>query len=406
MIGTNILYHDPAANSSRSYEDLLADLSRRTRWHKVCRSHDAYEIFVSVLHSVLHHREIILCDAEWSIEERRAIGITASEEEVSEHVGALKALNHETLRNALFESDGHIVFLTSGTTGVPKRVSQSLHVLLTGVRFGEEYQDDIWALAYHPAHIAGIHVFLQAFLNRNAIVRAYDSSADEFHRLLIDFNVTCVSATPTYLRTRLLAGQRYVGVKRVTTGGEKHDPTLSARIATAFPHAKYRNVYSTTETGSLFASDSDVFTVPVARSAEIRIEKNLLLVRKNDAAGSGDVWVCTGDRVDVLNESPLRFRILGRDDDMVNVGGFKVNPSEVEEALRSIDGINDAVVYSVRNSVLGYILAADILVNDDALNEHVIHAALSGRLAEYKIPRVITAVAELSVSRTGKRLRS
>jgi acyl-coenzyme A synthetase/AMP-(fatty) acid ligase len=89
----------------------------------------------------------------------------------------------------------------------------------------------------------------------------------------------------------------------------------------------------------------------------------------------------------------------------VNVGGLKVNPGEVEIALLACPGVREARVYGRRNSVVGYILCAEV-VADHGFSETAARAWLADRLQPAKIPRMIKTVAEIARTRTGKVLRA
>jgi len=101
-----------------------------------------------------------------------------------------------------------------------------------------------------------------------------------------------------------------------------------------------------------------------------------------------DGWYRTGDRVEVDGS---RIRFLGRDGDLISVGGQKVYPAEVEAALREVDGILDAVVFGKPHPILGASVFARLQVpagtiEPAALRVHV-RQALTGKLEPYKIPQ-------------------
>ena len=92
---------------------------------------------------------------------------------------------------------------------------------------------------------------------------------------------------------------------------------------------------------------------------------------------------------------------------MINIGGYKVNPGEVEDILLSIDGVQQVLVYGKSNSVLGNILCADIMKDTNSLlTELDIRTALKDQLQDFKIPRRIKFVKSLALTRTGKLKRS
>jgi acyl-coenzyme A synthetase/AMP-(fatty) acid ligase len=105
--------------------------------------------------------------------------------------------------------------------------------------------------------------------------------------------------------------------------------------------------------------------------------------------------------VEIVSENPLRFRILSRDRDWVNIGGEKVNPGEVELQLLTCPGVHEARVHGRTNSVMGQILCAEV-VAEPSFSEPAARAWLAERLPAAKIPRLIKIVPSLPRSRTGK----
>ena len=178
-----------------------------------------------------------------------------------------------------------------------------------------------------------------------------------------------------------------------------------------FPEAKFLNLYGSTEAGTLLSAEDDIFTVKEGMEGQIRIEANQIHVHR-DLLGSfagypvDDDWYATGDMVEVVSEEPLRFRILHRDNDLINVGGYKVNPAEVEAALRALDGVHDARVYAQANSVMENIVCCDLVPAGTAISEKEIRQQLAEALQAFKIPRIFTFVENLDQTRTGKLKRT
>ena len=103
-----------------------------------------------------------------------------------------------------------------------------------------------------------------------------------------------------------------------------------------------------------------------------------------------------------------KFEILSRDSDFINVGGYKVNPLEVEEIIMQVEGVVDAVAYGRENSVTGKLLVADIVVSDGVdsmLVKKAITNKINSELQAYKLPRIIKVVEHIKKSRTGKKVR-
>jgi acyl-coenzyme A synthetase/AMP-(fatty) acid ligase len=197
----------------------------------------------------------------------------------------------------------------------------------------------------------------------------------------------------------------FESVKRITSGGEKFNEKTILNIKNIFPNAKITNVYASTETGTLFASENDTFILKSDFESLIKIENGELLIHRSLLGNSNinmEDWYHTGDIVDVISNNPLKFRFQSRKSDMINVGGYNVNPTEVEEVLSSFEGIKNVRVFAKGNSVLGNIICCEVTTNNKKINESLIRDFLRTKMQEYKIPRVIKFVEELSTTRTGK----
>jgi acyl-coenzyme A synthetase/AMP-(fatty) acid ligase len=309
----------------------------------------------------------------------------------------------QLIQKCLNADQWSVTLFTSGTTGLPKKVTHTLKSLLRGVKLGAAYQDTVWGFTYNPTHIAGLQVLLQAFLNHSSVVDLYKKKSKEIFALIKEHNVTHISATPTFYR--ILEDGILKSVKRVTSGGEKLDQNTEAKIGRLFPNGKLSNIYASTEAGTLFVAKGDIFIVPENIKNLVRIENNELLISA-ELMGQADFlsereWYHTGDLVEILNEEPLQFRFVSRKNEMINIGGMKVNPGEVEDVLLQVPHIRQVRVYGQENKLIGQILAADIVTDSDIL-EKEIRIFMKDKLQNYKIPRVINFVQALETTRTGK----
>lgn len=258
--------------------------------------------------------------------------------------------------------------------------------------------------------MAGLQVFFQAFENKNTLVNVFGCSRNEVYRLIKEYQVSHISATPTFYRLLLPYEFSYPFVTRVTLGGEKSEEHLYTSIRKIFPNAKINNIYASTEAGTLFAGKGDCFVIPSTKKEKFKIENGELLIHKS-LLGSSDSFTFSGefyhsgDLIEWIDEGVFRFK--NRKNEMINIGGYKVNPGEVEDILLSIDGVQQVLVYGKPNSVLGNILCADIIKDTDSLlTELDIRTALKDHLQDFKIPRLIKFVKSLSLTRTGKLKRS
>jgi acyl-CoA synthetase (AMP-forming)/AMP-acid ligase II len=238
--------------------------------------------------------------------------------------------------------------------------------------------------------MGGLQVIFQALANGNTLVDLYRKDRDSVLMEIKERSVSHLSATPTFYR---LLGPPSVSlplVMRVTVGGELAQGSTFQLIEKMFPEASINNIYATTETGAILFSKNEVFEV----NKKVRITDNILYVK-----GPSGSWYNTGDTVEVCSENPLRFTFTGRSTDIINVGGNNVNPNQIEEILRNHPDIKDALVFGKKNSVLGNILACEIVSRKDSLSkEDVVNHLNSFNLEGFKIPRFFKFKEEVAIS--------
>lgn len=405
----DLFWADISSNQEISWEDLIQDINIKKTFNSYCKHYDYYEIFKQIILSLIIGEEIIMLDSDFSEEEiRNLVGFN----DLYQFEKPLKDDSHfilskEDLLSKIsnVNDEWQITLFTSGTTGLPKKVTHSFQNITRFVNTKITNNSAIWGFAYNPTHMAGIQVFFQAVLNGNPMIRLFGLSKNNILQAFEKYQITHVSATPTFYRLLLPSKKVFENVERITSGGEKLDVKTTEQLRGLFPKAKIKNIYATTEAGTLFASDDDVFSIKPEVSNLVKILNYELLIHKS-FLGITDLnkkeWYETGDLVEVINENPLQFRFLTRKNEMINVGGNKVNPTEVEEAIRGIEGIKDARVFGKANSVLGNIVCCEIVRVNKDLDEPKIRSVLKSKLQEFKIPRIILFVEEIKTTRTGK----
>ncbi len=309
---------------------------------------------------------------------------------------------------AVKASASKIYLHTSGTTGRAKRICHTIETLARNIRTGEKHSRDVWGFCYAPTHMAGLQVLLQAALNKNACVNLFGKPRQQTYSEISERSITHMSATPTFYRLLLPFERELPKVVRATFGGEKSSPSLYAAVSKIFPNAKITNIYASTEAGALLASDADIFKIPPEMKEFVRVDNGELLIHESLLPHSGGIPISdgfyrTGDMVEFADAEGASFRFVGRTGSFINVGGYKVNPEEVEEAIKNLDGVSNARVFGRKNSVLGNILCADIkLLQNASLSESDVRAALSKTMRQFNIPRVINFVDSIILTGTGK----
>ncbi|MCS6952190.1 MAG: fatty acid--CoA ligase family protein [Bryobacterales bacterium] len=317
-----------------------------------------------------------------------------------------------------------IYLLTSGTTGRPKVVHQTLEALTARMRREslEKNRGGIWLLTYEPHSFAGLQVVLSAALSEGALVMGHGRTATEICRLARTFRVSHLSGTPTFWRSLLMAvdSEGLPSLRQITLGGEAADQGTLDRLQRAFPQARVTHIYASTEAGALFAVNDGRAGFPAAWLGEelpggvrLRIREGMLEVQARSLmqryAGSHpaplteDGWLRTGDLVEVVEDRVL-FR--GRDDEVINVAGLKVFPREVEAYLLAHPHVREARVLAIPNPMTGAVLGAEIVPAagaPDNLAQELLRACLRD-LPAHKVPRRFAMVERIPISSSWKKV--
>jgi acyl-coenzyme A synthetase/AMP-(fatty) acid ligase len=391
------------------YEDLLKALNEGTNYYPYYKTSDVFSYFVNLIKALASNRPLVLLDSD--INPSEIDGLDESRVNVAESIVPTSFQSMDEVVAAVQNSKSEITIFTSGTTGQPKKVVHSIATLTRSVRIGDRYKGQIWAYAYNPTHMAGLQVFFQAFENQNTLVNVFNQPREYVYQQIREKGITHISATPTFYRLLLPFEQAYESVIRVTLGGEKSDQHLYDSIMKIFPNAKINNVYASTEAGSLFAAKGDCFQIPEGIKDKFKVVYDELLIHKSLLGSSAsfkftDDYYHSGDLIEWVDEAQGLFRFKSRKNELINVGGYKVNPGEVEVAIQDIEGVRQAMVYGKANSILGNVLCADVVLEPGfTLTEFDIKKVLSSQLQDFKVPRRIKFVEEISLTRTGKMKR-
>jgi len=373
-----------------------------------------YDVFLNLVRNLINNSKSIILDADFSKEELLSIGLSNDiiDKGVYQQPNlSTKLKSFEDLLDFLDSKSNDLLveIYTSGTTGRPKKVTQTLKNIIRAVKAHESMKHSVWGFAYNPTHFAGLQVFFQAFFNKNTMVYLFNKDYQDVYQDFVDFSITNLSSTPTYMKMLIPSIKEPLNsVKSLTFGGEKFNPKLEKKIKEKFPNAAVKNVYASTEAGSLLRAEGEYFTIPERYKKFVIIKDGELLIHKELLGNSSsfeltDSWFKTGDLVEFVDE--MKFKFVNRKSEMINVGGYKVNPNEVEEVINEIDSVKDVVVFGRKNSLLGNIIEANVVKQDsedDFELKKMIKQTVRIKLQEYKVPRKINFVDSLSLTRTGK----
>jgi acyl-coenzyme A synthetase/AMP-(fatty) acid ligase len=320
------------------------------------------------------------------------------------------------------------VLLTSGTTGVPKLVAHNVASLTAPIKAGAS--TPVWGTFYDIRRYGGLQIFFRAVVGGGSLIlsSAGEPVADHLARLAAH-GVTHLSGTPSHW-WRVLMGRaaQTIAPRYVRLSGEIGGQAVLDNLRAVYPQAGLGHAYATTEAGVGFEVNDGLEGFPAhfvaARSGDvdIRIEDGSLRLRSARTAcgyvGTGapalldqDGFVDTGDMVELRG---ARYYFVGRKDGIINVGGLKVHPEEVEAVINRHARVQGSLVKARKSPITGAIVVADVVLKErDGRDPTPLTAALEreiidicrGGLAPYKVPAAIRFVPALPMSAAGKLLR-
>jgi acyl-CoA synthetase (AMP-forming)/AMP-acid ligase II len=325
------------------------------------------------------------------------------------------------------------VMLTSGTSGAPKMVLHSLASLTGAIerragaieRSGRPGGPIIWGTFYDIRRFGGLQILLRSVLCGGSLVL---SDAAESMGLYLEragsLGVTHISGTPSQWRNALAyATADAISPRCIRLSGEIADRAILDALRARYPQAAVVHAYASTEAGVGFEVDDGREGFPARLiggdgEVDIKLLDGSLRVRSARAAscyvGAGapaltdaDGFIDTGDLVERRGE---RCYFIGRRGGIINVGGLKVHPEEVEAVINRHPDVQASLVHARRNMITGSIVIADVVLRAGGMDRATevkceILAACREALANYKIPAAIRFVAALDVAPTGKPVR-
>jgi len=301
---------------------------------------------------------------------------------------------------------GLIVF-TSGSTGEPKGILHNCEQVMK--KFATERPGWRTILFLLMDHFGGFNTFLGAFAYGGVAVCVRDRSPEAVCEAIQAARATLLPTTPTFINL-LIASNVYrsfdcSSVRMITYGTEVMPEATLAKVRAIFPNAQIKQTYGLSELGVLRSkseSDASLWVKIGGDGFEVKIVDDVLWVRSEanmvgylnaPSPFDDDGWMCTGDHVETKGEF---MRIIGRKSDMINVGGQKVFPAEVETVLLEAPNVRDATVYGGPHPIMGQIVLARIALDEPEAAESVterLRAHCVKRLQKYKVPVRFTIVA-------------
>jgi acyl-coenzyme A synthetase/AMP-(fatty) acid ligase len=354
-----------------------------------------------------------------SVIERAAIDVVVGEDSSS----AVPGMRFETLhlpRNGaaiLASRKTEWVLFTSGTTGVPKMVVHSLEGLSGAIQPAASH-DIVWGTFYDIRRYGGLQILLRALLGQASLILSdADESVADFLTRLGSHGVTHLTGTPSHWRRALMSPANAAIIPRyIRLSGEIADQAILDSLKTRFPDAAIGHAYASTEAGVGFEVTDGLEGFPVSfigspGPVEMKVADGTLHIRSPRAAsryiGGGRLknggFVDTGDMVERKGE---RYFFIGRDGGIINVGGLKINPEEVEAVINRHPGVRMSRVSGRKSPITGAIVIAEVVLvdaaNDNATFRQALLEACRDKLPAFKVPAMLRFVPALELTAGGK----
>lgn len=316
------------------------------------------------------------------------------------------------------------ILLTSGTTGAPKLVRHTLATLTDAMRgTGALGTGAVWSTFYDMRRYGGLQIFLRTMLGGGSMVlSSVKEPVADFMVRAGTCGVTHISGTPSHWRRALMSPMaNRMAPRYARLSGEIADQAVLDHLRATYRDADIAHAFASTEAGVAFDVGDGLCGFPASLigrpgPVEMRVEDGSLRIRSGrnalDYLGrepplrGSDGFVDTGDMVELRDG---RYHFVGRRGGIINIGGLKVHPEEIEAVINRHPGVRMSLVRARKNPITGAIVVADVVTKaeigeSDALKDEILDACRR-ELARHKVPASIRFVPSLEVGAAGKLAR-
>ena len=330
--------------------------------------------------------------------------------------------SHKIINDLQTSKCAGLILFSSGSTGAPKAMIHNLDTLVDS--YGDKKQKQINMLVFLMFdHIGGINTMLNILSMNATMIIPQNRNADDICKLIEEYKIAVLPSSPTFLNLILInrSYEKYdlSSLRMITYGTETMPEGLLGRLKAVFSKVRFLQTFGTSETGiaaTSSKSSSSTFMKIDDENLEYKIVDNELWLRsKTQILGylnrsmesfTNDGWFKTGDLVELDNEGFIK--IIGRNKEIINVGGQKVLPSEVESVLLGMDEIEDCLVYGEQNAITGQSVSCDVVLKhgiDDSGFKILVRKFCKDKLDNFKIPTRVNVVQKTEFTERFKKSR-
>ena len=309
-------------------------------------------------------------------------------------------VSHPMLLKLKEEKAPGLILFSSGTTGEPKAALHDLTFLLEKFKKPGKTLTTVTFLLFD--HIGGFNTMMHTIANGGTIITLKTRSPDEVCSLIEKYKIELLPTSPTFINLILLnkTYEKYdlSCLKMMTYGTEPMPESTLKAMNKILPNVKLKQTYGLSEVGIMPTKSEDSTSLWMklgGEGFETKIVDDILYIKAKSAMMGylnapspfdADGWFNTKDKVEVKGDY---IKILGRTTDLINVGGEKVYPIEVESALLECEGVLDVRIYGEPHPLMGKVVAAEVKVAEENNNRDFIkklRAYCKEKLEPFKIP--------------------
>lgn len=336
-----------------------------------------------------------------------------------------------------------IVLFTSGTTGSPKGIVMPKSAFDLGLQpDGHIMKPKLHLLVKPLASRGSITTACNILQEGNTVVLSRQSKPDAWMNLMERHDISFVKLGPGELMRWLdhlerIRSEFPPSVNHIMSNGEPLTNALKSRIKKLLPHMRVTDLYGTSEVGAIAMIDDNEWAAKDGSCGRPIFFVSVKLVDEQNqelpAGEIGEIWVktryrmreyyqdpaatsvtCEGDYVKTgdlgfLDEQGYLY-LRGRKHDVIKWGGFRIFPAEVEDVLREVSGVEDAVVIGNHRpermqEPVAFIRLREqepMTTESEAKKKREIVAYCERRLVRYQVPAEVWFVKEIPLNAAGK----
>ena len=330
---------------------------------------------------------------------------------------------HQILSNLKRSGRAGLTLFSSGSTGKPKAMIHDLDALIDLYKNKKQKRMNMLVFLMFD-HIGGINTMLNILSTGATMIIPQNRNADDVCKLINEYKIAVLPASPTFLNL-ILIGKSYEkydlsSLRMITYGTETMPEGLLNRLKSAFAKVKFLQTFGTSETGiaatSSKSSDSTFMKIDDENLEYKIVDGELWLKSKTRILGylnaemdsfTDDGWFKTGDLAQQSEDGFIK--IIGRSKEIINVGGQKVLPCEVESVLLEMKEIQDCLVYAEKNAITNQSVCCDVVLKPgvDANGIKIlVRKFCKDKLDNFKIPVKVNVVQKTEFTQRFKKIRT